>query len=101
MSAESVRFSAAARVISAEARKMGLRTPAFRSPPRIAGAIRTIRRAHDGDMVAIVVRGRPLTDVVADLIEGVVVANGLAGSRAVRCRRRLAEAFASSCRHAA
>jgi hypothetical protein len=93
MHADSLRFSTSARVVAAEARRLGLSVPGFRSPPRLAGAARTIRRGRDGAMVAVVVRGRPLTDVVADLIEGVVIANGLAGPAAVRCRRRLATAF--------
>jgi hypothetical protein len=90
MHADSLGFSTSARLVATEARRLGLAVPGFRSPPRLPGAVRTIRRGSDGAMVAVVLRGRPLTDVVADLIEGVVVANGLSGAAAVRCRRRLA-----------
>ena len=93
MPADSLRFSTAAHVVAAEARAMGLRPPSFRSPPGVPGAVRTIRRRPGAPVVAVLVRGRPLTDVMADLIEGVVVANELRGSQAVRCRRRLAAAL--------
>jgi hypothetical protein len=96
MAAESLRFSVIARVVATEARGLGLRVPAFRSPPRLQGATRTIRRRDGSAMVAVVIRGRPLADVVADVIEGVIVANGLRGSAAVRCRRRLASAVDAS-----
>jgi hypothetical protein len=92
MAAESLRFSVIARSVAAEARQLGLRVPAFRSPPRLQGATRTIRRRDGSVLVAVVIRGRPVADVVADVIEGVVVANGLRGPAAARCRRRLASA---------
>ncbi len=101
MQTDSLGFTVAARVVAAEARRMGLAVPGFRSPPRLPGATRTIRRSASGAMVAVVARGRPLADVVADLIEGVVVANTLAGQAAVRCRRRLAHAVDSAQRAAA
>lgn len=88
-----LRFSIAAQVVAAEARRMGLSVPAFRSPPRIPGATRTIRRRGGGAMVAVAVRGRSPADVMADLVEGVIVANGLSGRAAQRCRRRLAAAI--------
>ncbi|HWW52132.1 MAG TPA: hypothetical protein VNY84_00075 [Acidimicrobiales bacterium] len=98
MAAESLRFSVIARAVASEARRLGLRVPGFRSPPRLHGATRTIRRADGSALVAVAIRGRPLADVVADVIEGVVVANGLRGAAAVRCRRRLASAVdALSC----
>jgi hypothetical protein len=95
MAAESLRFSVIANTLASEARRLGLRVPAFRSPPRLHGATRTIRRRDGGAMVAVVIRGRPPADVVADLIEGVIVANGLRGAAALRCRRRLAAAVDS------
>jgi hypothetical protein len=101
MHADSLRFSAAAQIVAAEARRLGLTVPGFRSPPGITGATRTIRRGPDGGVVSIAVRGRPQADVVADLIEGVVVANGLIGGAAVRCRRRLAGALDDEIRRAA
>ena len=39
-----LRFADAARRLGAAAHEAGLRVPAFRSPPRVAGAARTIRR---------------------------------------------------------
>jgi hypothetical protein len=90
MSADSLRFAVAARAVAGGARRLGLRVPNFRSPPRLDGAPRTIRRRADAATVAVVIRGRPLADVVADLIEGVIVANALKGDAAVRGRRRLA-----------
>ena len=88
--ASSIRFSAAARLVAAEARDAGLVVPGFRSPPRITGADRTVRRRPDGGaIVAVRVRGRPFAAVANDLVEGVVAVNGLAGDEADRCRRRL------------
>lgn len=92
MAAESLRFSVVARTVAAEARRLGLTAPAFRAPPRLAGATRTIRRRDGTALVAVVIRGRPFADVVADLIEGVIVANGLRAAGAVASRRRLVAA---------
>jgi len=86
----SVRFARAARAVAEVARAEGWATPGFRSPPRLAGVERTLRRRPDGGVVvAVRVRGRPWSAVVGDLIEGVVVANGLRGRDAQRCRDRL------------
>ena len=74
-------------------RRLGLDLPSFRSPPGLAGAIRTIRRRPAGPpVVAVRHRGRQPAAVVADLVEGVVVANGLAGGEALRTRSALWEA---------
>ena len=92
----SLRFADAARQLTAVASGLGLVAPTFRSPPRIAGAVRTIRRFArvGGDVViAITVRERPFADVLADMVEGVVVANRLTGSEAVRVRTALAAAL--------
>lgn len=91
--APSVRFAAAARVVSEEARANGLRAPAYKSPPRLAGAHRTVRRAGRDVVVAVQVRGRPFAAVMADLVEGVVVANGLSGVDAGRARALMWEAL--------
>ena len=40
-------------------------------------------------MVAVVLRGRPFQAVMADMIEGVIVANGLKGAEATRIRTAL------------
>lgn len=69
--------------------------PGFRSPPRVVGAQRTLRRHSDGAgvVVAVQVRGRPWFAVVADMIEGVVVANGLQAPTGDRLRTELWEAL--------
>lgn len=68
--------------------------PAFRSPPRVAGAARTIRHLGDGAVVAVQLRGRDAAAVATDMIEGIVVANRLDVARAEPVRRRLAQAVA-------
>jgi len=79
----SLGFSALARSLGAEVRRHGLVLPSFSSPPRIAGARRTIRRLHGGGvMISVSVRGRSVDDVLADLVDGVIVANGLSGREA-------------------
>jgi hypothetical protein len=77
--ATTLRFATAARVLGREARARGLDVPGFRSPPRLEGADRTLRRRRRGGAVAVRVRGRPWAAVLADMIEGVVVVNDLAG----------------------
>jgi hypothetical protein len=83
-------FAVLARRLADEARRLGLVPPAFRSPPGADGPARAVRR-HRGRGATVVVRrrGRPTEDVAADMVEGVVVANRLAGPRAVACRRAL------------
>lgn len=62
--------------------------PAFRSPPRAEGLDRSIRRRRDGSVVvAVRLVDRPFAAVQADVIEGVVAANGLDGTAADRFRR--------------
>lgn len=93
MESPSLHFAAAARTIGAAARERGLTVPGFRSPPKVAGADRTIRRRADGSaIVSVVVKGRPFQAVIADLIEGVVVVNDLDGATATRVRTHLWEA---------
>ena len=83
-------FSAAARRLAEEARRRGLVVPGFRSPPRLEGAARTLRRVRDGaPVVAVQRRGRTGTDVLRDMIDGVVVANRLDGDAAARLRNEL------------
>jgi hypothetical protein len=84
-----VEFSRAARVLSREARSRGLTVPGFRSPPRIVGVHRTLRRQPNGVVVAVQLRDRPWFLVVADMIEGVIVANRLAPPAADRLRAEL------------
>ncbi len=77
-----VRFAHAARHLGAAARAAGLTVPAFRSPPRRPGAPRTIRRLPGGPVVAVVLRDRVFTDVLSDMVEGIVIANRLEGAAA-------------------
>ena len=54
--------------------------PSFRSPPGVPGVARTLRRRPDGSVqVAVTMAERPWAAVQADLVEGFVVANRLAG----------------------
>lgn len=95
-SASTVEFARAARVVARVARRRGLVAPSYRSPPRIVGADRTIRRRPDTAVVAVRVRDRPLAAVHADMIEGVIVANELRSPDADRLRADLWEALGES-----
>ena len=88
-------FAVLARRLADEARRLGLVPPAFRSPPGADGPRRAVRR-HRGRVATVVVRreGRPVADVAADMVEGVVVANSLTGPPADACRSALAAAAA-------
>jgi hypothetical protein len=88
-----LRFAHAARVLGAAARAGGLSVPAFRSPPRIAGARRSLRRYPGGVVVAVRLHDRPFDDVAADMVEGIVIANALTDEAAVRVRALLARAL--------
>jgi hypothetical protein len=90
----SLRFAAAVRTLANEARKLGLEVPGFRSPPRLAGADRSLRRRPGASpAVAVRLRDRPFEAVAADMVEGIVVANGLTGRRATEARTRLLTAL--------
>ncbi|CAB4337447.1 MAG: hypothetical protein F2947_08780 [Actinobacteria bacterium] len=91
MEASSLRFAAAARTLGEVARAAGLVVPSFRSPPRLAGVDRTMKRQSDalgGEAVTIAVRikGRPWVSVLADMIDGVIVSNSLSGPTAGAAR---------------
>jgi hypothetical protein len=87
MEPTSLRFARIARRLTEAARAQGLRVPTFRSPPRVAGVTRTIKRGPRGQAtISVVLRGRPWAAVAADLVEGVVAANGLRGVAADRVR---------------
>jgi hypothetical protein len=89
----SLRFATTVRTLAQAARSRRLVVPGFRTPPRVPGAERTVRHAADGSAtVAVVVKGRPHQAVVADLIEGIVIANDLTGAEATRVRTHLWEA---------
>jgi len=93
---DALSFSTLARRLAAEARQLGLTVPGFRSPPRRAGAVRTLRRVAGGGCIVAVRRlERPGVDVVADLVDGVLAANGLMGTAGRAQRKRLLAAVAS------
>jgi len=58
---------------------MQLVVPGFRSPPRIIGVNRTIKRSREGTggIVAVRLSDRPFTAVIGDMIEGVLALNRL------------------------
>ena len=84
-----------ARTLADTARGAGLAVPAFRSPPRVSGTVRTLRRYPGGAVVSVQLRGRSFEAVVADMVEGVVVANRLGGDAALRARTVLASSVAA------
>ena len=95
-SLNSIEFAALARAIATTTRQLGLIAPGFRSPPRIVGVDRTVRRvagdASNGSIagvVAVNVRERPLAAVVADMIEGVIILNQLVAADASQIRGAL------------
>lgn len=90
--ATSTQFAAAARSLAHEARRRGLVGPSFRCPPRLVGVDRTIRRRADGAIVSVRLKGRVWAAVLADMIEGVVVANRLEPPHADRLRGELWQA---------
>jgi hypothetical protein len=89
MEPTSLRFARLARSLAEAARAQGLRAPTYRSPPRLPGVSRSIVRRGPGVVVAVALRDRPWPAVVADMVEGVVAANRLAGAGADRARRAL------------
>ena len=94
--ARSVLFSATARLLADEAKRRGLTAPGFRCPPRAEHVMRAIRRSPDGRAtVAVRVRGRDHADVVADMVEGIVVVNALHGDEAATVRAELLAAAAA------
>jgi len=86
----SLMFAETARLLGEAARRERWRVPSFRSPPRVLGRDRTIRRHRDGSVVvAVNLSDRPFVAVIADMVEGTVAANELEGVDADRCRRAL------------
>jgi len=77
ISRSTVDFITVAKLLGHEARRRGLVAPSFRTPPRLAGVQRTLRRHPTGAAVAVQVRGRPWPVVVSDMIEGIVATNRL------------------------
>jgi hypothetical protein len=93
--ATTVQFAAAARSLAAAARRFGLAAPTFRTPPRLVGLDRTVRRHARGGVVSVRLRGRPWAAVVADMIDGVVALNHLDVRRANRARADLWDVVAA------
>ena len=91
-----LRFADAARRLGAAAHEAGLSVPAFRSPPRVPGAARTIRRYPAGAVVSVRLRERPFAEVVADMVDGVLAANWVPPADAPRLRSRLAAGLEGS-----
>lgn len=99
---QAVQFGEIARNVSNRARSLGLSSPVFKSPPRIVGVSRTLRRRPDGQaVVAVAFRNRPAGAVIADLIEGVITTNDVEGAQACRLRDDLWEPFSESVKIAA
>ncbi len=63
--------------------------PAFRSPPRVRGASRTLKRYPGGAVVSVRLRERTYADVVDDMIDGVLATNRVSAES----RPRLRQAF--------
>ncbi len=101
MQGRSIRFAEVARQLSQAARLRGLEVPSYRSPPKLTGVQRTIRRRGGNSAVAIRLRDRPWSAVLSDMIEGVVVANRLDGAKADSARAALWLAVDSSDEQAA
>ena len=94
MEATSIRFAHAARTLGDVARAAGLVVPSFRSPPRLVGVDRTITRMRRDDegcdaVVSVRLKDRPWVSVLADMIDGVLVANSLTGPTAGAARTAL------------
>ena len=89
-SSDTVRFAALVRAVASEARRLGLQVPGFRSPPRLGGVDRSVRRRPGtSPSVAVRLAGRSDRAVAADLVEGVIVANELTVAAATHVRQRL------------
>jgi hypothetical protein len=87
-----LRFADAARRLGAAAHAAGLAVPAFRCPPRVADATRTIRRYPGGTVVSVRLRGRPFEAALVDMVDGVLVANRIPEADTPRVRALLADA---------
>src|ERR1700746_3097836 len=90
-----LRFADVARRLGAAAHEAGLSVPAFRSPPRVPDAARTIRRYPAGAVVSVRMRGRTFTEVVSDMVDAVLAPNRAPPPEAPRVRARLEAALAA------
>ena len=73
-------FSWASRELAHAAVRLGMVAPSFRSPPAVPDVDRTLRWHPDdgGAIVAVRLWGRSFTDIRADMVAGVLAANGVA-----------------------
>ena len=94
--ATTLQFAAAARALTRSARLQGLVAPGFRSPPRLAGVNRSVLRRGSNASIAVRVRGRPWSDVVADMIDGLLIVNGIEGPGAESARAALHAALSDA-----
>lgn len=93
-------FAAAARTLAEVTRSLDLEAPGFRSPPRLVGVDRSLRMSVDAHrVVAVRLAGRPYVAVLADMVEGIVVANRLVSPAADRVRSALWESLAEAGHH--
>ena len=91
-----VEFAAAARNLARTARHIGMEAPSYRSPPRDITLTRTIRHFEgQRSIVAVRIRARSRNEVLADMIDGLIAANGYRGNNADRQRSRLIAAIVS------
>lgn len=88
-SGNAIEFAQAARTLTNEAQRRGLVGPSYRCPPRIVGVDRSLRRHAGGVVISVRLRGRHWATVLADMIEGVVAANRLDATQAIRLRGEL------------
>lgn len=72
-------FANHARRLAAAARAEGLVVPAFRSPPVSPNLRRSVRHYAGGWVVGVVIRGREDSEVVADMVAGVLQVNDRVG----------------------
>ena len=89
MGITSLDFGSAARSLGRAARLRGLDVPVFASPPTRPDLDRSIRRRKGSPVVSVRLKGRPRGAVLADMVEGIVVANYLADARADLARSAL------------
>ena len=72
----SIKFVKVVRTLERIANQRGFNVPTFRSPPPTAKFQRTVKKQPDKKLIiSIVVRERPWLAVLADIIEGFVLAN--------------------------
>ena len=89
MGITSLDFGSAARALGRAASLRDLVVPVFASPPPRRDLDRSIRRRNGSPIVSVRLKGRPRGAVLADMIEGIVVANYLTGARADLARSAL------------